>query len=82
VPVQGLAAEPETSDKHEKREHVTQSGVEWNSSIIATWIFGSSATLHRAVELDAEIDRFFALALGKRHNFLTGIMCVNLHSDT
>jgi hypothetical protein len=62
-------AEPETSDKHEKKERVTQSGVEWNSSIIATWIFGSSAALRRAVELDAEIDRLFALALEKRHSF-------------
>ena len=62
-------AEPETSDKHKKKERVTQCGVEWNASNIATWMFGSSAALRKAVELDAEIDRLFALALEKRHSF-------------
>jgi len=62
-------AEPETSDTEEKKGRVTQCGVEWNASIIATWIFGSKAVLRRAIELDGEIDRLFALALEKRHSF-------------
>jgi hypothetical protein len=62
-------AEPETSDTEEKKKRVTQCGVEWNASIIATWIFGSTAVLQRAIELDGEIDRLFALALEKRHSF-------------
>jgi hypothetical protein len=53
-------AEPETSDPEEKKERVTQCGVERNASIIATWIFGSTAVPQRAIELDGEIDSLFA----------------------
>ncbi len=62
-------AEPETSDAEEKKERVTQCGVERNASIITTWIFGSTAVLQRVIELDGEIDRLFAFALEKRHSF-------------
>jgi hypothetical protein len=46
-------AEPEASDTEENKERVTQCGVEWNASIIATWIFGSTAALREQLSLTA-----------------------------
>ena len=63
-------AEPAAPGMAEKKERVTRCGVEWNASIIATWIFGSQNVLQKAIELDGEIDRLFDIALEKRHSFL------------